>query len=119
MGQKHSHDKKIHRHDTLTINRPNIFDDAVDLEEEAEQIKIGNKKSMTCPNCNKFFKTTNRKEIEAWVNHRRSCKKKNSNKNTNNIINPNQNNRRNNIPPPPPLNFNNNNSNNTFFIFDF
>ena len=109
MGQKHSHDKKIHRHDTLTINRPNIFDDAVDLEEEAEQIKVGNKKSMTCPNCNKFFKTTNRKEIEAWVNHRRSCKKKNSNKNTNNIINPNQNNRRNNIPPPPPLNFNNNN----------
>ena len=109
MGQKHSHDKKIHRHDTLTINRPNIFDDAVDLEEEAEQIKIGNKKSMTCPNCNKFFKTTNRKEIEAWINHRRTCKKKNSNKNTNNIINPNQNNRRNNIPPPPPLNFNNNN----------
>ena len=42
MGQKHSHDKKIHRHDTLTINRPNIFDDAVDLEEEAEELKLGN-----------------------------------------------------------------------------
>ena len=111
MGQKHSHEKKIHRHDTLTLNRPNIFDDAVDLEEEAEQIRLGNKKSMTCQNCKKYFKTTNRKEIEAWVNHKRSCKNKNLSKSNNNTINSNPNNR-NYIPPPPPINIINNNNNN-------
>ena len=108
MGQKHPQKKKMTRYDTLTItHNNNIFDDAVDLEQEAEQIKIGNKKSITCPNCKKYFKTTNRKEIETWVNHRNNCRKKNLNKNANNI-NFGQNSPFN-IPPPPPININNNN----------
>ena len=77
MGQKHSHNKKIRRNDTLTLNNNhNIFDDAVDLEEEAEELKLGNRKSVYCPNCNKFFNTSNKNEINNWIKHKKSCKKK-------------------------------------------
>ena len=110
MGQKQSQNKKIHRHDTLKINRPNIFDDAVDLEEEAEEIKIGNKKSIICPKCHTKFKTNNKKEIDIWVSHKKTCLKKNLNKN-NNIINTEAYHTNINIPPPPPLPININNNN--------
>ena len=100
MGQKHSHNKKIRRNDTLTLNNNhNIFDDAVDLEEEAEELKLGNRKSVYCPNCNKFFNTSNKNEINNWIKHKKSCKKK-----IFNSFNPQIN-----IPPPPQINYNNNN----------
>ena len=129
MGQKQSQNK-IRRHETLTKNRPNLFDDAIDLEPEAEQLKIGNNKTMKCPNCLKIFPTSNQKEIETWVKHKKSCKKKNLIRHNTNIIN-NQPHYSNNIPPPPilapippfipppppppppvPFNFNNNRINN-------
>ena len=100
MGQKNSKQNKINRRDTAKINTRNIFHDAVDLEEEAEEIKIGHKKSIKCPNCNSLFKTTTKIEIESWVKHKRSCKKKNIT--NNNIINPPQSNN-NRIPSPPPI----------------
>ena len=101
MGQKNSKQNKINRRDTAKINTRNIFHDAVDLEEEAEEIKIGHKKSIKCPNCNSLFKTTTKIEIESWVKHKKSCKKKNIT--NNNIINPPQPNN-NRIPSPPPIN---------------
>ena len=105
MGQKHSHNKKIRRNETLTNinNNHNIFDDAVDLEDEAEELKLGNKKSIFCPNCNKFFRTSNKNEIETWIKHKKSCNR--------NISNVNTFNSRSNIAPlpPPPININNNN----------
>ena len=88
MGQKNSKQNKINRRDTAKINTRNIFHDAVDLEEEAEEIKIGHKKSIKCPNCNSLFKTTTKIEIESWVKHKKSCKKKNIT--NNNIIKPPQ-----------------------------
>ena len=103
MGQKHPQ-KKIQRHDTLKLNRKNIFDDAIDLEEEAEKIKIANKKPIICPSCNISFKTTTKKDIDNWIKHKKSCNTRNSNKNR---INNHQNN--NNNIRPPPINTNNNN----------
>ncbi len=103
MGQKHPQ-KKIQRHDTLTLNRKNIFDDAIDLEEEAEKIKIANKKPIICPSCNISFKTTTKKDIDNWIKHKKNCNTRNSNKNK---INNHQNN--NNNIRPPPINTNNNN----------
>ena len=97
MGQRHS-SEKIKRHDTTKINNNNIFFDAVDLEVEAEEIKLGNRKSMYCPNCRCVFKTSNTKEIEAWVTHKKNCKKGNINQNNNNNINPKPPNK---VPPPP------------------
>ena len=72
MGPRHS-SEKIKRHDTTTKinNNNNIFFDAVDLEVEAEQIKLENRKSIYCPNCRCVFKTSNTKEIEAWVAHKK------------------------------------------------
>ena len=103
MGQKHPQ-KKIQRHDTLTLNRKNIFDDAIDLEDEAEKIKIADKKPIICPSCNISFKTTTKKDIDNWIKHKKSCNTRNSNKNR---INNHQNN--NNNIRPPPINTNNNN----------
>ena len=113
MGQKHNQPKKtIRRENTVKSIHNNLFDDAIDLENEAEAIKIGKNKNMICPYCKKSFKTTNQNEIQTWVNHKRSCKKKNGNKinnknNINNINNQNHyiNTNNNNIfivPPPPP-----------------
>ena len=118
MGPRHSNEK-IKRHDTTKINNNNIFFDAVDLEVEAEEIKLGNKKSMYCPNCRCTFNTSNTKEIEAWVAHKKNCKKGNINQNNNNnLINNNINPKPNIAPPPPPrvprpppLNINTNNYN--------
>ena len=114
MGARHS-SEKIKRHDTTKINNNNIFFDAVDLEVEAEEIKLGNRKSMYCPNCRCVFKTSNTKEIEAWVTHKKNCKKGNINQNNNNNINPKPPNK---VPPPPPrvprpppININTNNYN--------
>ena len=103
MGQKHPQ-KKIQRHDTLTLNRKNIFDDAIDLEDEAEKIKIADKKPIICPSCNISFKTTTKKDIDNWIKHKKNCNTRNSNKNK---INNHQNN--NNNIHPPPINTNNNN----------
>ncbi len=119
MGPKHS-SEKIKRHDTTRINNNNnIFFDAVDLEVEAEEIKLGNRKSMYCPNCRCTFNTSNTKEIEAWVAHKKNCKKGKINQNNNNnLINNNINPKPNIAPPPPPrvprpppLNINTNNYN--------
>ncbi len=118
MGPRHSNEK-IKRHDTTRINNNNIFFDAVDLEVEAEEIKLGNRKSMYCPNCRCTFNTSNTKEIEAWVAHKKNCKKGNINQNNNNnLINNNINPKPNIAPPPPPrvprpppLNINTNNYN--------
>jgi len=114
MGARHS-SEKIKRHETTKINNNNIFFDAVDLEVEAEEIKLGNRKSMYCPNCRCVFKTSNTKEIEAWVTHKKNCKKGNINQNNNNNINPKPPNK---VPPPPPrvprpppININTNNYN--------
>ena len=103
MGQKHPQ-KKIQRHDTLKLNRKNIFDDAIDLEDEAEKIKIADKKPIICPSCNISFKTTTKKDIDNWIKHKKNCNTRNSNKNK---INNHQNN--NNNIRPPPINTNNNN----------
>ena len=118
MGPRHSNEK-IKRHDTTRINNNNIFFDAVDLEVEAEEIKLGNRKSMYCPNCRCTFNTSNTKEIEAWVAHKKNCKKGKINQNNNNnLINNNINPKPNIAPPPPPrvprpppLNINTNNYN--------
>ena len=119
MGPKHS-SEKIKRHDTTRINNNNnIFFDAVDLEVEAEEIKLGNRKSMYCPNCRCTFNTSNTNEIKAWVAHKKNCKKGNINQNNNNnLINNNINPKPNIAPPPPPrvprpppLNINTNNYN--------
>ena len=115
MGPRHSNEK-IKRHDTTTkINNNNIFFDAVDLEVEAEQIKLENRKSIYCPNCRCVFKTSNTKEIEAWVAHKKKCKKGNINQNNNNKINPKPPNLIPPLPPrvprPPPININTNNYN--------
>ena len=118
MGPRHSNEK-IKRHDTTRINNNNIFFDAVDLEVEAEEIKLGNRKSMYCPNCRCTFNTSNTKEIEAWVAHKKNCKKGKINQNNNNnLINNNINPKTNIAPPPPPrvprpppLNINTNNYN--------
>ena len=118
MGPKHSNEK-IKRHDTTRINNNNIFFDAVDLEVEAEEIKLGNRKSMYCPNCRCTFNTSNTNEIKAWVAHKKNCKKGNINQNNNNnLINNNINPKPNIAPPPPPrvprpppLNINTNNYN--------
>jgi len=42
MGPKQSRGKKINRHDSLKNKNNNIFSDAVELEVEAEEIKLGN-----------------------------------------------------------------------------
>ena len=118
MGPRHSNEK-IKRHDTTKINNNNIFFDAVDLEVEAEEIKLGNRKSMYCPNCRCTFNTSNTNEIKAWVAHKKNCKKGNINQNNNNnLINNNINPKPNIAPPPPPrvprpppLNINTNNYN--------
>ena len=114
MGPKQSREK-INRHDSLKNNNNNIFSDAVDLEVEAEEIKLGNKKSMFCAKCNCVFKTTNKNEIENWIKHKKKCKGV-----TNQINNNNLNPKPPNIIPPPPriirpppinININNYNSN--------
>ena len=114
MGPKQSREK-INRHDSLKNNNNNIFSDAVDLEVEAEEIKLGNKKSMFCAKCNCVFKTTNKNEIENWIKHKKKCKGV-----TNQINNNNLNLKPPNIIPPPPriirpppinININNYNSN--------
>ena len=112
MGPKQSREK-INRHDSLKNNNNNIFSDAVDLEVEAEEIKLGNKKSMFCAKCNCIFKTTNKNEIENWIKHKKKCKGV-TNQINNNNLNPKPPNI---IPPPPriirppPININNYNSN--------
>ena len=112
MGPKQSREK-INRHDSLKNNNNNIFSDAVDLEVEAEEIKLGNKKSMFCAKCNCVFKTTNKNEIENWIKHKKKCKGV-TNQINNNNLNPKPPNI---IPPPPriirppPININNYNSN--------
>ena len=113
MGPKQSREK-INRHDSLKNNNNNIFSDAVDLEVEAEEIKLGNKKSMFCSKCNCVFKTTNKNEIENWIKHKKKCKGV-TNQINNNNLNPKPPNI---IPPPPPriirpppININNYNSN--------
>ena len=107
MGQKQN--KKLHRTDTHTSNSRNIFSDAVDLEEEAEELKLGNKKSMNCPICHALFNTSNKNEIETWMKHKKSCKAKNTNRhNKTNSFNNTQTFTSNRIPPlqprvePPP-----------------
>ena len=112
MGPKQSREK-INRHDSLKNNNNNIFSDAVDLEVEAEEIKLGNKKSMFCAKCNCVFKTTNKNEIENWIKHKKKCKGV-TNQINNNNLNPKPPNI---IPPPPrivrppPININTNNYN--------
>ena len=112
MGPKQSREK-INRHDSLKNNNNNIFSDAVDLEVEAEEIKLGNKKSMFCAKCNCIFKTTNKNEIENWIKHKKKCKGV-INQINNNNLNPKPPNI---IPPPPrivrppPININTNNYN--------
>ena len=112
MGPKQSREK-LNRHDSLKNNNNNIFSDAVDLEVEAEEIKLGNKKSMFCAKCNCIFKTTNKNEIENWIKHKKKCKGV-TNQINNNNLNPKPPNI---IPPPPriirppPININNYNSN--------
>ena len=58
MGQKNGHTMK--HSDTsrniLSNKKSNIFDDAVDLEEESEILKIGNTKVQQCPYCKKKYK---------------------------------------------------------------
>lgn len=46
----------------------------MDLEVEAEEIKLGNKKSMFCSKCHCAFKTTNKNEIENWIKHKKNAK---------------------------------------------
>ena len=95
MGQKNDKNnpgRRIKRIDSTTFHKKNksIFDDAVDLEDEFEILKIGNKKIQQCPNCKKNFNTSNQEEIKKYLEHKKECKKNLIN--NNNIINPPQNN---------------------------
>ena len=138
MGQKHpnNNQRRVKRSDTLTKglrkNNSNLFDDAVDLEEESEILKIGNKTTQKCPTCSVVFPTDSLQNIRFWIQHKKLCRlnnqgENNIHKNNINVINqpPNQNNNNinqnipnppssnnpipppiindNNIPPPPPL----------------
>ena len=137
MGQKNSHNnngRRIRRADSSVFNNnknnKSCFDDAVDLEEEFEEMKLENQSTQQCPFCKKVLPTSSPNEKSFYIGHKKECKKKSqNNKNNNqindnsinnniNIINPpinninninnssqNQNNNINNIPPPP----NNNN----------
>ena len=136
MGQKNSNNsqRRLRRADSTIFNNKknkSCFDDAVDLEEEFEEMKLENKSSQQCPFCKKVLPTLSPNEKSFYIGHKKECKKKSKNNNinnnqinnnlinnNNNIINPpnnsinninnssqNQNNNIFNIPPPP----NNNN----------
>ena len=131
MGQKHPNENKhkMKRSDTITnFKKKNMFDDAVDLEDEFEILKIGEQKTQICPNCKKTFNTSTEEDKKKYVEHKKKCKNYSNQQqniiNNNNIINPPQNqNKNNNIniipnyvpppppPPPPPPQMNNNNYN--------
>ena len=136
MGQKNSNNngRRLKRADSSVfnnINNKSCFDDAVDLEEEFEEMKLENQSTQQCPFCKKVLPTSSPNEKSFYIGHKKECKKKSKNNNINNnqindnsinnsinIINPpvnsinninntsqNQNNNIINIPPPP----NNNN----------
>ena len=98
MGQKNDKDpqRRLKRSDTLKTGlrkkSANLFDDAVDLEEESEILKIGDKKTQKCPKCKKNIPTANIDQIKLWIQHKKSC-----GNNQNNIINTNNNQQNNNI----------------------
>ena len=122
MGQKHTNGKhKLKRSDTAkNLNKKSMFDDAVDLEDEFEILKIGTQKSIKCPICKNILPTNTDEEKKKWIEHKKICKNNNNNQQQNiqnnninniNIINPppNQNNnginiapKPNYVPPPPP-----------------
>ena len=136
MGQKNSNNngRRLKRADSSVfnnINNKSCFDDAVDLEEEFEEMKLENQSTQQCPFCKKVLPTSSPNEKSFYIGHKKECKKKSKNNNINNnqindnsinnninIINQpinsinninntsqNQNNNIINIPPPP----NNNN----------
>ena len=64
MGQKHTNGKhKLKRSDTVkNLNKKSMFDDAVDLEDEFEILKIGTQKSIKCPICKNILPTNTDEE---------------------------------------------------------
>ena len=108
MGQKHPN-RRLKRSDTaskgLRRNNSNLFDDAVDLEEESEILKIGDQTTQKCPTCSAVFPTDTLQNIRFWIQHKKLCKL-NQERNNNQINNINVINQ-----PPPNLNNNNLNQN--------
>ena len=90
MGQKNSkNNKKLKRVESsanLTNKNKNILTEPDNYMEEFEKIKVGNKITQICPNCNKLYPTISTMEIKTYVKHRRECNNPN-NSNKNNKIN--------------------------------
>ena len=100
MGQKFP--SGHHKKHSDSLKNTNMFEDAVDLEEEAEVLKIGNKKTQICKKCKKSIPTSNLDEIKLWIKHKKSCKNESNNPINNqiniNIINNNPQPHNNNMP---------------------
>ena len=96
MGQKNSSNngRRIKRADSSVFNNKKskgCFDDAVDLEEEFEEMKLENTTKQKCPFCKKVFPTSSPVQKSFYIGHKKECKKKSKNKNiNNNQINNNQ-----------------------------
>jgi len=91
MGQKNSkNNKKLKKSESSTNIKnksKNIFTDTDNYMEEFERIKVGNKITQICPNCNKLYPTISSMEIKTYVKHRRECKNPSNTQNENNTIN--------------------------------
>ena len=100
MGNKsNKNNKTLKRSDTsqnIFNKNKNIFEDAVDLGDELEKMKIGNQKTQKCPKCNVIFPTADEKAKDTYIKHLKECKP------TNSIINEVPPKPRSPIPPPPP-----------------
>ena len=113
MGQKNSSDKerRLRRADSSVFNNKkgkSCFDDAVDLEEEFEEMKLENQTTQQCPFCKKVLPTSSPNEKSFYIGHKKECKKKSKdNKISNNQINNNLINNNGNIINPPINSINN------------
>ena len=91
MGQKHSkNNKKIKRVESsvnIKNKTKNILSDTDNYMEEFERIKVGNKITQICPNCNKLYPTISTMEIKTYVRHRRECQNPKNKENKNDHIN--------------------------------
>ena len=75
MGNKNNNNKKeLKRADTNTGKlKKSCFDDAFDLTDEFERMKIGNNKTMECPNCKINFPTHDNKTIDTYIRHKKDA----------------------------------------------
>ena len=107
MGQENAknNERSLKRIDSTVFNnknKKNIFDDAVDLENEFENL-VESQNTMKCPFCKKVLPTSTANEKSFYIGHKKDCKKSHQNKNN---INNNQINNNINIINPPINNIN-------------